>query len=126
MAIGEIDTRTPEEILKELKERQKDHVFMTTEEARAWNEAQPKTPLSKSHWSVKAAKIKHTLRMAANWKQLAKALWNDLRESRAEAAQFEAEAMSLSRMMVYCDKCKSAPGEECGFKCTRDGSRDVE
>ena len=120
------DNRTEEEVIEDLEARRKDHVFLTTEQAVAWNAKQPKTPQSKSHWSVKAAKIKHVLRMGSNWKQLAKALWTDLREAKAQAASFEHQAMELSRMMVYCDKCSAAPGETCEFRCSKDGSRDVQ
>jgi hypothetical protein len=34
------------------------------------------------------------------------------------------EIEELNRMMVYCNKCSSAPGEECADYCTRDGLRD--
>lgn len=120
------DNRTEEEIIADLEDRRSGHVFITTAEAQVWNEMQPKTPQSKSHWSVKAASVRYVLRMGTNWKQLAKALWTDLREANARAASFEHQAMELSRMMVYCDKCKATPGETCEFRCSKDGSRDVQ
>lgn len=118
------DTRAEAEIIADLEARRKDHVFMTTQEAVDWNAKQVKTPQSRSHWSVKAASVRHVLRMGSSWKQLAKALWTDLREAKAQAAAFEHQAWELSRMMVYCDKCKAEPGFTCTFHCSKDGSRD--
>lgn len=126
------DDMTDEQRFEDLKARRVDHVFMTTEEAVAWNDKQEKTSLSKNHWSVKAVKVKHVLRMGANWKHLAKALWTDLRKAKADAQSWRdvAEAnidhcQRLGRMMERCDKCGAPAGSECNSQCSRDGNRDT-
>lgn len=132
MAIGEIDTRTTEEIIKDLEHRRKGYKFLTTEEALSWNKERGLAPLSKKHWSVKAAKVAHVLRMGGAWKRLAKALYTEMVEIKKTFKQVEdalraqdAHIQHLSRMMIYCNKCSAGPGEECGFRCSRDGSRDT-
>lgn len=55
-----------------LKERQKNHAFMTTEEAEKWSKEHGLRPQLGSHWSVKAAKLKRSFAAAASWKRLAK------------------------------------------------------
>lgn len=131
MPVGEIDNRTPEEIMADLEARRKDHKFLTSEEARSWNARQVKTPLSKNHWSVKEAKIKHVLRMGGAWKRLAKMMYMDINTVAARVKEMNAcifllkkENTELKRRMVYCGRCEADPGDECKFTCTRDGSRD--
>lgn len=34
------------------------------------------------------------------------------------------ELRKLRRKLVYCDRCRAAPGEDCISMCSRDGSRD--
>ncbi|MEE8181750.1 MAG: hypothetical protein V3T87_00385 [Candidatus Thorarchaeota archaeon] len=126
------DTRTPEEIEADLERRRKDHVFMTTEEAVAWNKAREKRPLSEAHWSVKAAKVKHVLHMGHVWKRLAKVMYTDMTTVAKRVGEMNAtifllrkENTELKRMMRYCNKCSSEPGTECSFRCPRDGSRDT-
>ena len=96
MAIGEIDTRTTEEIMADLERRRKGYKFLTTEEALAWNKARGLRPLQDSHWMVKHAEdrkkleamieeihksYEHRLKMAKLWKSLAKQYKSDLDNS---------------------------------------------
>lgn len=120
-----------DDIVEALIARNKAHTFMTTAEAQAWNKARVKKPTSKNHWSYKANKIKHVLRMGATWKRLAKGLYDDVILIRVQFQEVqecmrEQERMItyLTRLMVVCNKCSAGPSEDCHFNCSRDGSRD--
>ena len=120
----EIDTRTPDEILADLERRQKDHVFMTSVEAEEWNAQREKSPLSKNHWSVKAARIKHVIRMGSSWKRLAKRLRAQLVSANFHIELVTDRCKELSRRMIPCDRCDAQAGSACTFHCPRDGRRE--
>jgi len=126
-----------------MSDDKKNHRFMTTEEAAAWNKERGLRPLPDSHWMVKQEndrkRIKalldsvyegysYRLRMGSLWKRLAKDLYagqsriiHNLRELVREQ---ESQITELQRMMIYCDQCYAAPGERCQESCSRDGYRD--
>jgi hypothetical protein len=125
------DNRTEEEVLADLEERRKDHVFQTTEDAQAWNAARVKKATSKNHWSYKANKIKHVIKMGAAWKRFSKLMYADVQTIKLRFEEMrqliffqETEITKLRRRMVYCNVCRAAPGEACAESCARNGSRD--
>lgn len=119
------DNRTSDEIIADLESRRKDHVFMTTEQALEWNKKQAPKPYGDSHWTVKAGKVRHVLRMGASWKRLAKALWADHQKLQEHFDILEEDFNRVFRMLQRCDKCGASAGSKCNLGCSKDGIRDT-
>lgn len=89
------DSEDKEDDGPSLEERQKDHKFLTTEEAQAWNKARGLRPLSPKHWMVKAARVKRMLILAVNWKRLAQKQHKQIRSLQAMVREQEQEILQF-------------------------------